>query len=128
MAKPQRDEKSLNVVHEHKAVKGGEFTPVFLRVRYEKRNTEAFLSSVGISQERLEFYEQDALYDALEWAEDHPGEEEAKAADVLMESFCELLKEAEYPMEEPLTYGLRIRGRREAAGSDEDLTYYSINL
>jgi hypothetical protein len=45
-----------------------------------------------------------------------------------MESFCGLLKEAEHPMEEPLTYGLRIQGRREAVGGDEDLTYYSINL
>ena len=89
---------------------------------------EAFLSSVGISQEKLEVYEQDALYDALEWAEDHPGEEEAKAADVLMESFCELLKEAEHPMEEPLTYGLRIRRRGETGGDDEALTYYSISL
>jgi hypothetical protein len=128
MAKPQRDEKSLNVVHEHKAVKGGDFTPVFLRVKYEKRNMEAFLSSVGISQERLEFYEQDALYDALEWAEDHPGEEEAKAGDVLMESFCGLLKEAEHPMEEPLSYGLRIRRRGQDAGVDEDLIYYSISV
>ncbi len=128
MAKPQRDGKSLNVVHEQKAIKGGALTPVFLRVRYERRNMEAFLSSVGISQERLEVYEQDALYDALEWEEDHPGQEEAKAGDVLMESFCELLKGAEHPMEEPLTYGLRIRRRWEAADDEEDLTYYSISL
>jgi hypothetical protein len=128
MAKPQRDGKSLNVVHEHKAVKGGELAPVFLRVRYERRNMEAFLSSVGISQEKLEVYEQDALYDALEWAEDHPGQEEAKVGDVLMESFCELLKEAEQPMEEPLTYGLKIRRRGETAGDDEDLIHYSISL
>jgi hypothetical protein len=128
MAKPQRDGKSLNVVHEHKAVKGREATPVVLRVRYERRNMEAFLSSVGISQERLEVYEQDALYDALEWGEDHPGEEEAKAGDVLMDSFCELLKEAEHPMEEPLTYGLRIRRRGKTGGDDEALTYYSISL
>ncbi len=128
MAKTQRDKKSLNVVHEHTGVKGGEFTPVFLRVRYEKSNMEEFLSSVGISHERLEFYEQDALYDALEWAEDHPGEEEAKAGDVLKESFCGLLKEAEHPMEEPLSYGLRIRRRGQDAGVDEDLTYYSISV
>jgi hypothetical protein len=50
MATPQSDGESLNVVHEHKAVKGGEFTAVLLRVRYERRNMEAFLSSVGISQ------------------------------------------------------------------------------
>jgi len=128
MAKTQRDKKSLNVVHEHTGVKGGEFMPVFLRVRYEKSNMEEFLSSVGISHERLEFYEQDALYDALEWAEDHPGEEEAKAGDVLKESFCGLLKEAEHPMEEPLSYGLRIRRRGQDAGVDEDLTYYSISV
>jgi len=79
MGKPKANKKTLNVIHEHKAVKGGGLMPVFLKVRYERKSMEIFLSSVGISQERLEVYEQEALYDALEWVEDHPGQEEARA-------------------------------------------------
>jgi len=127
MGKPKANKKTLNVIHEHKAVKGGGLMPVFLKVRYERKSMEIFLSSVGISQERLEVYEQEALYDALEWVEDHPGQEEARAGDVLMESLCELLKDAEHPMEEPLKYGLRISRRGGEAGDDEDLIYYSIS-
>lgn len=127
MGKPKTNKKTLNVIHEHKAVKGGGLMPVFLRVRYEKKNMEIFLSSVGISQERLEVYEQESLYDALEWEEDHPGQEEVRAGDVLMESLYELLKDAEHPLEEPLKYGLRISRRGGAAGDDEDLIYYSIS-
>jgi len=127
MGKPKANKKTLNVIHEHKAVKGGGLMPVFLKVRYERKSMEIFLSSVGISQERLEVYEQEALYDALEWVEDHPGQEEARAGDVLMESLCELLKDAEHPMEEPLKYGLRISRRGVEAGDDEDLIYYSIS-
>lgn len=127
MGKPKANKKTLDVIHEHNAVKGGEFMPVFLRVRYEKKNMEIFLSSVGISQERLEVYEQEAFYDALEWGEDHPGQEEARAGDVLMDSLYELLKNAEHPMEEPLKYELRISRKRGVAGDDEDLTSYSIS-
>ena len=127
MGKPKANIITLNVIHEHKAKKGGDLMPVFLKVRYERKSMEIFLSSVGISQERLQVYEQEALYDAMEWEEDHPGEEEARAGDVLMESLCELLKDAEHPLEEPLKYGLRISRRGGAAGDDEDLIYYSIS-
>jgi len=128
MGKSEEDKGILNVIHEHKAVKGRQLIPVFLRVRYEKQNMEAFLSAIGISKERLEVYEQEALYEALEWGEDHPGQEEARAGDVLMESFCELLKQAKQPMEEPLKYGLRIRRKAEATDDDEDCVRYSITL
>jgi len=128
MGKSEENKGVLNVIHEHKAVKGGELIPVFLRVRYEKQNMEAFLSAVGVSKERLEVCEQDALYEALEWGEDHPGQEEARAGDVLMESFCGLLKQAKQPMKEPLKYGLRIRRKGEANDDDEDCVRYSIIL
>ena len=128
MVTSEQDKEILNVIHEHKAVKGGELIPLFLRVRYEKENMEAFLSAVGISKGRLEVYEQEALYEALEWGEDHPGQEEARAGDALMESFCELLKQAKQPMEEPLKYGLRIRRKAEATDDDEDCVRYSIAL
>jgi len=127
MGKPKANKKTLNVIHDHKAVKGGGLMPIFLRVRYEKKNMEIFLSSAGISRERLEVYEQEALYDALEWGEDHPGEEEVRAGDVLKESICVLLKNAEHSMEEPLQYGLRIGRRGGATGDDEELIFYSIS-
>jgi hypothetical protein len=128
MGKPEKNEAILNVIHEHKAVKGGKLVPVFLRVRYEKENMEAFLSAVGISKESLEIYEREALNEALEWGEAHPGEEEGRAGDVLMESFCELLKNAKNPMKEPLKYGLKIHRKGGASDDDDDRVRYSITL
>jgi len=118
----------LNVIHERRAARGGELVPVFLRVKYEKENMEAFLSAVGISKERLEIYEQQALHEGLKWGEDHPGQEEAKAGDVLMVAFCELLMKAERPTKEPLKYGLKIHREGEAIDNDEDCVRYSISL
>lgn len=128
MGKPEKNEGILNVIHEDKVVKDGEFVPVFLRVRYEKENMEAFLSAVGISKESLEIYEREALNEALQWAENHPGQEEGRAGDVLMESFCELLKNAKNPMKEPLKFGLKIRRKGEASDDDEDRVRYTITL
>jgi hypothetical protein len=118
----------LNVIHERRAARGSKLVPVFLRVKYEKENMEAFLSAVGISKQRLEMYEREALYQGLRWGEDHPGQEEAKAGDVLMAVFCDLLMKAEHPMKEPLKYGLKIHREGEAPDNDEDFVRYSISL
>jgi hypothetical protein len=128
MQKLSKNEGILNAIHEHRAVRAGELVPVFLRVRYEKENMEAFLSAVGISKERLEMYEREALYEALKRGEDHPGQEEVKAGDALMVAFCELLMKAERPMKEPLKYGLKIHREGEATDNDEDCVRYSISL
>jgi len=128
MQKLRKNEGILSVIHEHRAVRGGEIVPVFLRVRYEKENMEAFLSAVGISKEKLEMYEREALYEGLKWGEDHPGQEQVKAGDVLMVVFWQLLMKAEHPMKEPLKYGLKIHREGEATDNDEDCVRYSISL
>ena len=43
MGKPEKNEGILNIIHEHKAMKGGELVPFSLGVRYEKESMEAFL-------------------------------------------------------------------------------------